>query len=132
MKRKRVCAIIEMNGKILLARHFSNSKYALLGGGLKKDEDSLKAIKREISEETKLRLSQIKFLFEFDTFFQKHLVFYAKASGKPNLNWEIGELGYLGKGLRLNSTTEKILNLWKNNSKFPKTKLYKPNLAINN
>lgn len=54
-------AIITCNGKILLEKRRDCDIWGLVGGGVKKQETPLQAIRREIYEELGLRISKEKF-----------------------------------------------------------------------
>lgn len=54
-------AIITQNGKLLLERRRDSDTWGLVGGGVKKTEESIDAIVREVREEIGLRLPKDQF-----------------------------------------------------------------------
>lgn len=57
--RSSVYAVIKKEDQVLLIRdRTSEEKWDLPGGGIELDEDLIKALQREVSEETGLRISQ--------------------------------------------------------------------------
>ena len=54
-------AIITCNGKLLLEKRRDSDTWGLVGGGVKKQEQPIDAIAREIYEELGLRVSKVRF-----------------------------------------------------------------------
>lgn len=110
------------------------------GGGLEKGEDSIKGIQREIKEETKLTVKNLK-PFHVRTYLNKEndsvviIAYYASyVKGDVVLNWEHDEYKWVTKeeALRINLTpdAQNILAQWKSDPIFikellPKEKVYK-------
>jgi 8-oxo-dGTP pyrophosphatase MutT (NUDIX family) len=61
-KTQGVKIILTHQNHVLLVRHTYGYKWTFPGGGLKKEEDKINAIKREIIEELKISLANISFL----------------------------------------------------------------------
>jgi NAD+ diphosphatase len=57
----RATVIIEHNGKILVHRNVNSNHYALMGGRVKIGEDSETTVKREVMEETGLKVKNIRY-----------------------------------------------------------------------
>ena len=56
-----VNAVITCNGKLLLEKRSDCDVWGLIGGGVKKQENELAAVAREVYEETGLRIQKEKF-----------------------------------------------------------------------
>ena len=82
-KRKRATAIVETNKGILLVSHsrYGKPTYMLPGGGVKRVERSIDAVKRELYEETGLHTSKINYLFNLETKHHLHRIFWIKTHG---------------------------------------------------
>lgn len=96
----------------MLARHFFNFRYGLMGGGVRFGENLEDTVRREIGEELRCKVGKAKHLFFIDSWFQRHEVFSVTLMGKPKPNWEIRELKRVSLGelrkLKLNPSTRKI------------------------
>lgn len=53
-----VVALIECNNKLLMERRSDSSRWAIIGGAIKKDESLIDGLFREIYEETGLKISK--------------------------------------------------------------------------
>lgn len=109
--RKRATLIVKMSQGILLVRHVFPWKWGLPGGGIKRREKAEEAARRELFEETGLRVKKIKHLFDLDYGWHRHNVFLITAKGKINLNWELINYNYLGnvKSETIGKSTQAIL-----------------------
>ena len=67
--RPSVYGIIINNGKILLLINKSNGKLWLPGGGVETDENNVSALKREVREETGLKIRTAKLSLVKENFF---------------------------------------------------------------
>jgi len=65
----RTAGIIIQSNKILLCKNDGNSNYYTIGGRIKFGEDSVKAIEREVMEETKQRFIADRLLYVNENFF---------------------------------------------------------------
>ncbi len=102
-----VAAIIVRDGKILLTRRSKllaeGGKWCLPGGGMKKWEKSIDAVKREVMEEVGLKTLSAKLLFVQEEIVRRlglHdnvYVFDVKVSGDVKTNWEVTESGWFSK-----------------------------------
>jgi 8-oxo-dGTP pyrophosphatase MutT (NUDIX family) len=92
-KKKRGTAIVKTEQGILLTKTRSGL-FLLPGGHTKKGEPRIIAAIRELKEETNLSSDYVEFLFEYDSSFYAHKVFYIKSTGIPKALNEIEQLGY--------------------------------------
>lgn len=65
----RVAAVIENNGKFLVAEHSNKDYLSLIGGRTKIGESSIETIKREVLEETGYQVSETKVMGILENFF---------------------------------------------------------------
>ncbi len=120
-----VAGIVVKNGKVLLTRRSEvlkeGGKWCLPGGGMKKWEKSVDAVKREIREEIGLNCKNVDLLFVHEEFVRKlwlHanvFVFEIKYNGqKIKTNWEVSEYEWFTKEeiskMDLAFTHKEILN----------------------
>ena|SRR3990167_8078217 len=117
MKRKRATVIIETEKGILLVSHliFGKLVFALPGGGIKFSEKSEDAARREIFEETGLKINKIKFLFNYKTFLHNHFVFKAEASGNLRKSWETRYFAFYEDDVRVGKSFEKMIEKYLSN-----------------
>ena len=91
-----VAAIVEQNGKVVLARNslWEKDKFALIAGFLERDETPEKAILREIEEELGVQGEVVQLVGNYSFFEQNQLllVFHVKITGKIILSEEISEI----------------------------------------
>lgn len=74
------------NGKeYLLVRERGRSEYSLPGGGIERGEPSLLAAVRELYEETRLKVSAIRYIGDLDGQRARHYVFFAEVYGNIRL-----------------------------------------------
>jgi 8-oxo-dGTP pyrophosphatase MutT (NUDIX family) len=103
--RQAVRAIVLRNQEMLVMHRnkFGKIFYELVGGGIDPNETAEEALRREVREETSLRLGNIKLVFE-------------EEAGKPYGTQHIYWCEYLGGEpvMLPNSTEEKINQLGKN------------------
>lgn len=102
-----VAAIIVKDDKVLLTKRSKlladGSKWCLPGGGMKKWEKSIDAVKREVMEEVGLNTKSCKLLFVQEEIVKRlnlHAnvyVYEIKASGEVKANWEVTESGWFSK-----------------------------------
>ncbi len=118
-----VAAIIVKDGKVLLTRRSKllaeGGKWCLPGGGVKKYERSIEAVKREVMEEVGLNAKDCKLLFVHEEIIKRlglHAnvyVFEVKTSGDINANWEVTETRWFTRkefeGIPLAFTHKEIL-----------------------
>lgn len=80
-----VAVVVNEEGKILLLDHFlrPGASWALPGGFIEANEQPEAAIKREIREETTLRLENVELLGVRTIDRHIEILFRAEASGKP-------------------------------------------------
>ncbi len=115
--RRRGTAIVDTPEGILVAAH--HKTWLLPGGGAKKGESREKAAIRELREETGLRATSCKYLFEYDEpddgrrIRNLHKVFLIEAEGKPKPNYrDVHHLAFWkpDSDIKLSPTTMKIVN----------------------
>jgi len=88
-------AIVEWNGKILLARNaaWTARRFALITGFMEANETPEGGIAREVKEETQLEVTQLSLVGVYD--FQKKnqvlIVYHAKTLGEIKLSQELLE-----------------------------------------
>ena len=118
-----VAAIIVKDGKVLLTRRSrllaEGGKWCLPGGGMKKWERSLDAVKRETFEEVGLKTTSVRLLFVHEEIIKRlglHAnvyVFNVKTSGNIKTNWEVTETRWFTRkeieGVNLAFTHKEIL-----------------------
>lgn len=93
MSRKRATAgVIGNNGKVLLVRDKGISRFSLPGGGVNGNEPSISAAAREVFEETGLVVHEIKWVLDYKSSTQRHVVFLARAHGRARIRTELAEL----------------------------------------
>lgn len=88
MNRKRVSAIIILEGKILLIHRRRNDEeyFVFPGGGVENGEDLQQALSREVKEELSLWVQGARLLFELDNQGQHETFFLIdKFLGEPKL-----------------------------------------------
>ena len=105
--KSTVASIISKNNKILLTKRSKilpeGGKWCLPGGHIKPKEKAEDALKREIKEETNLKVKSSKFLFYYDEIIPKLkisnivLVFSIQVSGKEKNNFEVSETKWFSK-----------------------------------
>ena len=115
MKPRRATVIYENELGILLVPD-QRGTFMLPGGHAHKGEPRIIAAIRELHEETRLRVTEIKFLFEFESTHFLHKVFYVHAEGIPVPSGELtGQaIAYYSKEnatkhIRIMNSTSEIL-----------------------
>ena len=92
--------ILEKDNKILLGKRNINpekGKWGLPGGHIDVGETAVESIRREVKEETGLKIKNLNFLFYHDEFLPKllahnlALVFHGIPEGKEKINSEVTE-----------------------------------------
>lgn len=115
--RRRGTAILDTPKGILIASH--HKTWLLPGGGANRGESREKAAIRELREETGLRATNCKFLFEYDEpddgrkIRNLHKVFLIKADGNPKPNHhDVHHLAFWkpDSDIKLSPTTMRIVN----------------------
>lgn len=84
-KRRRSTVLAVKEGRYLLVREKGNRSYALPGGGVERGEPTLLAVVRELHEETRLKVSQIRYIGDIDGRRAYHYVFLAEVYGEVRL-----------------------------------------------
>ena len=84
-KRRRATVLAAKDGLFLLVQEQGQSHYSLPGGGIEHNEMSLLAAVREVHEETRLKVSAIRYLGDLDGRRAMHFVFYAEVYGEIRL-----------------------------------------------
>lgn len=102
-----VAAIIVKNSRVLLTRRSKlladGGKWCLPGGGMKKWEKSIDAVKREVMEEVGLKTNSCKLLFVHEEIVKRlglHAnvyVYEVKTSGNIKTNWEVAETRFFSR-----------------------------------
>ena len=85
-KRKRAAVLAAKDGLFLLVQEQGQSYYSLPGGGIERGEPSLLAAVREVYEETRLKMSSIRYLGDLDGRRGVHFVFFAEVYGNIRLH----------------------------------------------
>ena len=80
-----VTVLAAKDGLFLLVQEQRQSYYSLPGGGIERNEPSLLAAVREVHEETRLKMSSIRYLGDLDGRRAMHFVFYAEVYGNVRL-----------------------------------------------
>ena len=118
LRRKRTTLIVKTKEGILVEKPWFLFKYRLVGGGVKYGESFEEAGKREMFEETGLKVRGLKYLFDFEEGLQKHEVFFAEIKNMGGIrgNWENKNLKLVNKNnfreFKLNRYTKKILEIY--------------------
>ncbi len=90
-----VAAIIEYQGKVLLARNaaWPPKRFALVTGFLERDESPRAAVEREVKEETSLatRAATLVGLYDFARLNQLIIAYHVEAEGEIRLSEELIE-----------------------------------------
>ncbi len=93
-----VAAIVEHEGKVLLARNIAWPKdwYALITGFLERGEDPVTGVMREVKEELDLEPQCANFvgIYEFRRMNQLIIAYHVPATGTVKLNEELNDYKY--------------------------------------
>lgn len=92
-KRRRGTVIIELADGILLTQ-MRGDRLLLPGGQAERGEPRIMTAIRELYEETGLVAESVRYLFDFESSYYHHKVFYVTASGKPRPRSEVANLAY--------------------------------------
>lgn len=98
-KRRRGTVIVETANGILLTR-MRHDDYLLPGGQAERGEPRIVTAIRELKEETGLIAEDVRYLFDFESRFYQHKVFYIRASGTARPSQEVEELAYYQPQMR--------------------------------
>lgn len=86
MSKRRRATVLAFNGKeYLLVRERGRNDYSLPGGGIEPGEPSLLAAVRELHDETRLKVSAIRYIGDLDGQRARHYVFYVEVYGNFRL-----------------------------------------------
>ncbi len=85
IRRRRATVLANKNGRFLLVKEQGRHEYSLPGGGIERGEPSLLAAVRELYEETRLKVSAIRYIGDLDGRRAIHYVFYAEVYGTVRL-----------------------------------------------
>ncbi len=83
--RQRATAIVRRDDRVLLVRDRGRTPFMLPGGGIDAGELPEVAVARELSEETTLTATAVRYLFAHDGKYNRHHVFSVQADGDVNL-----------------------------------------------
>ncbi len=105
MIKQRISAggIIVVNGKVLLVHHYQKNEFdfwVLPGGGIKGNEGILRAVEREVFEETNLtvnaeKIAYIEELMDGDTYVCKFWVYCSLVQGELSTEHKDADEGFL-------------------------------------
>ena len=84
-QRKRATVLAVKDGLFLLVQERGQRHYGLPGGGIERNEPSLLAAARELHEETRLKVSSIRYIGDIDGQRAMHFVFLAEVYGNISL-----------------------------------------------
>ena len=84
--RQRATAIVVRDGRVLLVRDKGRSPFMLPGGGIDDGELPEDAVARELSEETMLNATDVRYLFEHGGKYNRHHVFSVDAEGEVDVS----------------------------------------------
>ena len=80
-KRRRATVLAMKDNRFLLVQERGQPRYSLPGGGIEHNEPSMLAAVRELHEETRLKVSSIRYLGDIDGQRALHFVFLADVYG---------------------------------------------------
>lgn len=84
-----IVVVFNENSEVLLLDHWlrvGNTGWSLPGGFIQKDEQPAEAAKREVFEETGLKIFNQKLLIVRTRYKHIEIVFYARSSGEPRID----------------------------------------------
>lgn len=84
-KRRRSTVLAVKDVRYLLVQEKGDSHYSLPGGGIEPGEPTLLAAVRELHEETRLKVRQIRYIGDIDGRRALHFVFLAEVYGEVSL-----------------------------------------------
>ena len=86
MPRQRATAIVRRDGRVLLVRDKGRTPFMLPGGGIDDGELPEDAVARELSEETTLNATDVRYLFQHGGKYNRHHVFNVDAEGEVDVS----------------------------------------------
>jgi 8-oxo-dGTP pyrophosphatase MutT (NUDIX family) len=115
-----VKVLLTHKNKILCVKHSYGYNYTFPGGGIKKNEDKVEAVKREVYEELGIQLSSVKYVGNITStrFYKKDNIFiYTSELDDGSFkvdNLEIESAGWFDKDSlpKLSLTTQDIYNMY--------------------
>ncbi len=116
--------ILTHKNSILLVKHTYGYNYTFPGGGIKKDEDKVEAVKREVNEELGIQLSNPHYVGHLVStrFYKKDNIFIYTGEVNSEVfkidNLEIESAGWFSKSNlpKLSLTTQDIYNIYQANT----------------
>ena len=84
--RQRATAIVRRDDCVLLVRDEGRTPFMLPGGGIYDGESPETAVVRELAEETALKATAVRYLFQHGGKYNRHHVFSVDAEGEVDVS----------------------------------------------